>query len=86
VLSSTFEVALVVTRPPNTIAKNVSARPSPVHKIANDSNIPVLIPDKASDPDFIKAMSDLKPDLCITAAYGNYLPANFLNIPKFGTL
>lgn len=28
----------------------------------------------------------MKPDLCITAAYGQYLPKRFLAIPKFGTL
>ena len=28
----------------------------------------------------------LKPDLCVTAAYGNILPQRFLDIPRFGTL
>jgi len=28
----------------------------------------------------------MHPDLCITAAYGNYLPSKFLRIPKYGTL
>jgi methionyl-tRNA formyltransferase len=28
----------------------------------------------------------MQPDLCITAAYGNYLPTSFLKIPHFGTL
>eukprot|EP01025_Chloroclados_australasicus_P049542 TRINITY_DN5646_c0_g2_i1.p3 TRINITY_DN5646_c0_g2~~TRINITY_DN5646_c0_g2_i1.p3 ORF type:complete len:253 (-),score=19.06 TRINITY_DN5646_c0_g2_i1:110-868(-) len=31
-------------------------------------------------------LSELQPDLCITAAYGNFLPQRFLDIPKFGTL
>jgi len=30
--------------------------------------------------------NDIRPDLCITAAYGQYLPKRFLAIPKFGTL
>ncbi len=28
----------------------------------------------------------LAPDLCVTAAYGNYLPASFLALPPRGTL
>lgn len=28
----------------------------------------------------------LEPDLCITAAYGNFLPSSFLRLPRFGTL
>ena len=28
----------------------------------------------------------LSPDLCVTAAYGNYLPASFLSLPPRGTL
>ena len=32
------------------------------------------------------AAQALAPDLCITAAYGNYLPAAFLAVPPRGTL
>jgi methionyl-tRNA formyltransferase len=28
----------------------------------------------------------LQPDLCVTVAYGNFLPKQFLAIPVFGTL
>lgn len=36
--------------------------------------------------DFLRQLTDLQPDLCITAAYGNILPQRFLDIPRFGTL
>ena len=36
--------------------------------------------------DFLCRLSELRPDLCITAAYGNILPQAFLDIPRFGTL
>jgi len=42
---------------------------------------------KAKDPEFLDELEQsVKPDLCITAAYGQYLPKRFLAIPKFGTL
>ena len=31
-------------------------------------------------------MRDLRPDLCVTAAYGNFLPTKFLDVPRLGTL
>ena len=31
-------------------------------------------------------ISALDPDLCITAAYGHFLPASFLRLPRYGTL
>lgn len=37
-------------------------------------------------PDFLAALRDLEPDLCLTAAYGNILPKSFLEIPRHGTL
>lgn len=59
---------------------------SSVHVTGNDLNIPVFTPEKASENEFINVLKDLNPDLCLTAAYGNYLPKKFLDIPKFGTL
>ena len=36
--------------------------------------------------DFLETLRALKPDVCLTAAYGNILPAKFLEIPKYGTV
>ncbi len=54
--------------------------------MAYEKGIPVLAPENAKDPNFIKDLANMEPDLCITAAYGNYLPKAFLEIPKFGTI
>lgn len=35
---------------------------------------------------FLDTLQQLGPDLCVTAAYGNFLPKTFLEIPRFGTL
>ena len=37
-------------------------------------------------PDFLARLTELAPDLCVTAAYGNILPQRFLDIPRYGTL
>ena len=82
---STFDVVAVVTKPP-ALGKHKSINLTPVHKMAKEFNIKVFTPDKASENDFISAIEDIQPDICLTAAYGNYLPTKFLAIPKFGTL
>ena len=35
---------------------------------------------------FLSALAALEPDLCVTAAYGNMLPQQLLDMPSFGTL
>jgi methionyl-tRNA formyltransferase len=35
---------------------------------------------------FLERLRGIRPDLCVTAAYGNILPRAFLDIPRHGTL
>jgi methionyl-tRNA formyltransferase len=85
--SSTYEIVGVVTQPPKRRKRGGKEIPSPVGITAEELNIPVLSPEKAKDDEFLKELEEIyKPDLCITAAYGQYLPKRFLKIPKLGTL
>lgn len=84
---STFTVVGVVTQPPAPVGRKRQLTKAPVHQLAEDLNLnPILIPDTARNETFLKDLSALQPDLCITAAYGNFLPKKFLSIPIFGTL
>lgn len=85
--SSTYEIVGVVTQPPKRRKRGGKEIPSPVGITAEELNIPVLSPEKAKDDEFLKELEEIyKPDLCITAAYGQYLPKRFLKVPKLGTL
>ena len=83
---SNFEVVGVVTQPPKRRRRKKGLEPSPVGKIAEELDIHTLSPVSAKDKDFLDELEDLRPDLCITAAYGQYLPKKFLATPKYGTL
>lgn len=84
---STYEIVGVVTQPPARRKRRGKIVSSPVGACAEELEIPVLTPEKARDEDFLVDLEEnIKPDLCITAAYGQYLPKRFLRIPKFGTL
>jgi methionyl-tRNA formyltransferase len=84
--ASAIQIVLVVSQPPARSTRQQDPVPSPVHRLALLRGIPVMTPETAKDISFLKDLEELKPDLCITAAYGNYLPSSFISIPKFGTL
>jgi methionyl-tRNA formyltransferase len=89
---ATFEVAAVVSqpgRPRGRGSKRAEPQPSPVECLARDAGLPddrILCPERAGDAAFLATLRALQPDLCVTAAYGNYLPTSFLSIPPQGTL
>lgn len=81
-----FAVIAAVSQPAAPSGRARTLKPSPVAAAAEALSIPVLTPASARDPAFLAALARLEPDLCITAAYGNFLPQPFLDTPKFGTL
>ncbi|GBG88771.1 hypothetical protein CBR_g48389 [Chara braunii] len=89
---SLFEVVGIVTQPPSSRGrgrKRGTLLPSPVAELAAErglSSESILSPEKASEEKFLLRLSELSPDLCVTAAYGNLLPQRFLSIPRCGTL
>lgn len=82
-----FDVVAVVSQPPAPVGRKRVLTPSPVHALAETLGVQtVMTPATAKDPAFLASLSDLEPDLCVTAAYGNFLPQTFLDIPRRGTL
>lgn len=81
-------VVAVVTQAPARRGRGAAARdtPSPVHSFAEQSGLRVLFPEKVSTPEFLNDLRELKPDVCVTAAYGQFLPQSFLSVPRIGTL
>ena len=83
---SQFDVAAVVSQPPARSGRKMKLTPSPVQRLAEAEGLPLFTPPNAKDDDFLAALADLQPDLCITAAYGCFLPQRFLDLPRYGTL
>mmetsp|Transcript_2505 Transcript_2505/g.8933 ORF Transcript_2505/g.8933 Transcript_2505/m.8933 type:complete len:391 (-) Transcript_2505:912-2084(-) len=91
--TSSCEIAAVVSQPgrPRGRGRKTQgdAPPSPVAQLAMELGMDegrIWTPKSARDEAFLDALRNLKPDLCITAAYGNVLPNAFLAIPKRGTV
>jgi methionyl-tRNA formyltransferase len=85
--ASNYEISCVITQPPKRRRRKGKLEPSPVGSVAEELGLMVLSPEMAKDPDFLDQLQDeIQPDLCITAAYGQYLPKRFLATPTLGTV
>lgn len=80
-----YNIVTIVTQPDKPQGRGHKLSPSPVKVYAIEKGIKHLTPDKL-DNDFIKQLPDIKADLFIVVAYGNFLPQEIINLPKFGTL
>ncbi len=60
--------------------------PTPVATLADERELPLLTPETAKNDTFLSELAALRPDLCVTAAYGCFLPQRFLDLPRLGTL
>ncbi|OEL16984.1 Methionyl-tRNA formyltransferase [Dichanthelium oligosanthes] len=84
-----FQVAAVVTQPPAAKNRGRKLTPSAVAQLALDRGFPeelIFTPERAREESFLLDLKEVKPDVCITAAYGNILPQKFLDIPLRGTV
>lgn len=85
-VQASYHVLAVVTQPDRPVGRRRHLSASPVKKAALDLDIPVYQPEKlAKSPDMTKLI-DLKPDLIITAAYGQFLPRKLLKAAKIKAL
>ncbi|MCB2288409.1 methionyl-tRNA formyltransferase [Clostridium sp. CS001] len=86
-LINDFEVSAVFTQPdrPKGRGKNLAA--SPVKQLAQSYNIPVYQPLKLKkNEEMIEIIKGLKPDFIVVVAFGQILPKEILDIPKYGCI
>lgn len=85
-INSRHEVAAVVTQPDKPNARGNEIVFSAVKKRALESDIPVYQPLKASAPEFVGVLAEIKPDIIVVAAFGQLLKPNLLELPKYGCI
>ena len=80
-----YDVVGVFTQPDKPKGRGNKMQKSPVKICAEGYGIPVCQPVKIR-LDGVEALKDLKPDLCVTAAFGQILSQEILDIPTIGTV
>jgi methionyl-tRNA formyltransferase len=77
-------VAAVVTQPDRPQGRKREPVPPPVKAFARERGLTVLQPEKLRRPEAVAELAALKPDLIVTAAYGQILPRAVLDLPPRG--
>src|SRR5690606_27428302 len=81
-----YEVISVVTQPDRPVGRKKILTPTPVKEEALRLGLPVYQPQKLKNHEELQVVLDLKPDLVVTAAFGQILPTEILETPKFGAI
>ena len=80
-----YDVVGVFTQPDKPSGRGKKMQSSPVKVCAVEHNIPVYQPLKIR-VDGVEDLRALQPDVCVTAAFGQILSQEVLDIPKMGTV
>ncbi len=83
-LKNNYELVLIITQPDKPTGRNKALTPPPIKVWAEKNNIPVQQPDKIAS--LKSVLTNLEPDLMIVAAYGQIIPKDILDIPKFKSI
>ena len=86
-LGEGFDVVAVVTQPDKPQGRSRStAVPTPVKTAADAEDVPVLQPERPSDPAFLARLRALAPDVGVVVAYGHILKPDLLGLPRLGMI
>ena len=82
-----YAVAAVVTQPDKPKGRGKTLLPTPVKEEAVMHDIPVYQPEKVrNNPEFLEILKEINPEIIVVAAYGQIIPKEILELPKFGCI
>ncbi|NLN17914.1 MAG: methionyl-tRNA formyltransferase [Firmicutes bacterium] len=84
VMEAGFSVVSVVTQPDRPRGRGMQVRPTPVKEKALELGLPVMQPERLSNPKWIEVISELKPEVIAVVAFGQFLPKALLDLPPKG--
>lgn len=83
-LIDNYNVVGVVSQPDKRVGRHQELRNTPVKELALKYNIKVLQPEKIRVE--YQEVLDLEPDIIVTCAYGQIIPKEILDYPKYGCI
>jgi len=82
-----YSVSCVYTQPPKKSNRGQRLNKSPINLISETLNLEVRTPERLKNNiEEEKFLKKIKPDLSIVVSYGQLIPKNLLEIPKYGFL
>lgn len=80
------ELRAILTAPPRLAGRGRREQRSAVDRWAAEQGLPRLTPERLRAPEAIAAVRGLAPDLLVLADYGQIVPRDLLDLPRYGAL
>nr|WP_072334759.1 MULTISPECIES: methionyl-tRNA formyltransferase [unclassified Paenibacillus] len=80
------QVVGVVSQPDRPVGRKRVLTPTPVKVEALAHGLPVLQPERLRKGEAVEELRELRPDLIVTAAFGQILPKAVLELPRLGCI
>lgn len=84
-ISKGYDIVGVFTQPDRPKGRGKKLTASPVKRVAAEAEIPVFQPESIRKTG-VEDLLGLRPDLCVTAAFGQILSKEILDIPPLGNI
>jgi methionyl-tRNA formyltransferase len=85
-INSKHKILAAVTQPDKPKGRGKQVLFTPVKELALEYGIPVYQPQKVREEEFIQVLKEINPDLIVVAAFGQILPKQILDMPKYGCI
>lgn len=81
------EIQAVISQPDKPSGRGMKLRPTPVKEYAESKKLQVYQPEKIrKNREIVEIIKKLKLDVIVVVAYGQIIPEEILNIPKYGCI
>ena len=81
-----FDLLSVYTQPDRPKGRGQSVAMSPVKEAALRLNLSVQQPERIRRPEVVEQLKQQAPDLMVVVGYGQIIPQNVIDIPRFGII
>ncbi len=82
-----YEVSAVFTQPDRRAGRGQRLTPPPVKVLAQREGVPVFQPERLrKNAEALEWLRNSAPELIVVAAFGQILPSEFFDLPRYGTL
>ena len=83
-IDAKYDIIGVVSQPDKLVGRHQELKATPIKEVALKYNIPVFQPEKIRKE--FQEVIDLKPDMIVTCAYGQLIPKELLELPRYGCI
>lgn len=86
IVEAGHEVALVVSQPDKSKGRSKELVMTPVKQKALEYGLEVFQPEKIRQEEAVKKITEIQPDCIVVVAFGQILPKEILDAPRFGCI